>query len=62
MGAVVTYQTNTPTPRQPAIQVSTLPPKMTTGQDLLKKASSRMARLYWPSPALEPIASEAPAP
>ena len=37
MGAVVTYQTNTHTPRQPAIQVSTLPSKMTTGQDLLKK-------------------------
>ena len=37
MEAVVTYKTNTPTPQLPAIEVSTLPPKMTTGQDLLKK-------------------------
>ena len=37
MEAVVTYLTNTPTPQLPAIQVSTLAPKMTTGQDLLKK-------------------------
>ena len=37
MEAVVTYLTNTPTPQLTAIQVSTLHPKMTTGQDLLKK-------------------------
>ena len=37
MEAVVTYLNNTPTPQLPAIQVSTLPPKMKTGQDLLEK-------------------------
>ena len=37
MESVVTYQTKKPTPQLPAIQVSTLPSKMRTGQDLQKK-------------------------
>ena len=37
MEAVVTYLTNTPTPQLPATQMSTLPPKMRTGQQFLKK-------------------------
>ena len=37
MEAVVTYLTNTLTPQLPATQMSTSPPKMTTGQELLKK-------------------------
>ena len=37
MEAVVTYLTNIPTPQLPAIQMSTLPPKMTTGQEFLRK-------------------------
>ena len=37
MEAVMTYQTSTPKPQLPAIQGSTLPSKMKTGQDLLEK-------------------------
>ena len=37
MEAVVTYQTNTLTPQLPATQMSTSPPKMTSGQEFLKK-------------------------
>ena len=36
MEAVVTYLTKTLTPQLPATQMSTLAPKMTTGQDILK--------------------------
>ena len=37
MEAVVTYLTKTLTPQLPATQMSTSAPKMTTGQEILKK-------------------------
>ena len=50
MGAVVTYLTYTHKPQLPAIQVSTFPPKMTTGQDLQKKVvqGSSAAKVGFP--------------